>query len=89
MMTADQLRSFEAEVAAAFNAGKIKAPVHLDGGNEEPLIETFRHIERHDWIFCTWRSHYKALLHGVPPELVMEEIMAGRSIALCFPGYRF
>ena len=88
-MTAEELIAFEADVAAEFNAGKIRAPVHLDGGNEEPLIEVFRNIKRDDWVLCSWRSHYKALLHGVPAEKVKAEIMAGRSIALCFPEHRF
>lgn len=88
-MTADDLRAFEARVADAFNAGKIRAPVHLDGGNEDQLIAAFAAIRSSDWVFCSWRSHYKALLHGVPAERVFAEIMAGRSIALCFPDYRF
>jgi TPP-dependent pyruvate/acetoin dehydrogenase alpha subunit len=88
-MTADELRAFELRVADAFNAGKIRAPVHLDGGNEEPLINVFADVRREDWVFCTWRSHYKALLHGVPADRVMAEIMAGRSITLCFPEHRF
>lgn len=92
-MTADEtaykLRAFETRVADAFNAGKIRAPVHLDGGNEYELIRVFRGIRREDWVFCTWRSHYKALLHGVDPDRVYREIVAGRSIALCFPDHRF
>lgn len=88
-MTADQLIAFERQVADAFNAGKIRAPIHLDGGNELPLIRIFEGIKSTDYVFCSWRSHYKALLHGVPAERVMGEIMAGRSIALCFPDHRF
>ena len=37
---------------------------------------------------CSWRSHYQCLLKGVPPEKVRDEILAGRSISLCFPEYR-
>ena len=40
-------------------------------------------------MFSTHRSHYHALLKGVPPELVKAEIMAGRSICLNFPEYNF
>lgn len=89
MMTADELRAFEHRIAALFNAGKIRAPVHLDGGNEDHLIEIFGDVRPTDWVFCTWRSHYKALLHGVDPERVYREIIAGRSISLCFPDHRF
>ncbi len=88
-MTSDDLRAFEREVAEAFEAGKIRAPVHLAGGNEDQLIEIFREIKREDWVFSTWRSHYHALLHGVPRELVMSEILAGRSMQLHFPEHRF
>ncbi len=88
-MTADDLRAFEREVADAFEAGKIRAPIHLSGGNEDQLIEIFREIKREDWVFSTWRNHYHALLHGVPRELVMSEIMAGRSMMLHLPEYRF
>lgn len=88
-MTKDELIAFEADIAAEFNAAKIRAPIHLDGGNEDSLIDCFKHVAPEDWVFCTWRSHYKALLHGVDPALVKAEIMAGRSISLCFPGHRF
>lgn len=88
-MTADELRAFEREVADAFEAGKIRAPIHLSGGNEDQLIEIFREIKREDWVFSTWRSHYHALLHGVPRELVMAEIIAGRSLMLHFPERHF
>jgi TPP-dependent pyruvate/acetoin dehydrogenase alpha subunit len=87
--TAESLTAFEAEVAARFNEGKIRAPIHLSGGCEKQLIEVFEKIGEKDWVFSNWRSHYHALLHGVPPERVMAEIMAGRSIALCFPEHRF
>lgn len=89
MMTADELRSFELDVADTFNRGEIRAPIHLDGGNEDFLIEAFKSIKPDDYVFCSWRAHYKALLHGVPPSVVKAAIMAGRSIALCFPRYRF
>lgn len=89
MITVEELIAFEADIAAIFNRGEIRAPIHLSGGNEAQLIEVFRDIKPTDWIFSNWRSHYHALLHGVPPEKVKAEIMAGRSIALCFPEYKF
>ena len=87
-MTKDELIAFEADIAAEFNAGHIKAPIHLDGNNEDQLIRIFETIDRSDWVLGSWRMHYKCLLHGVPPVLLKAEIMAGRSIALCFPEYR-
>ena len=87
-MTKDELIAFEDEIAALFNAGKIRAPVHLYSGNEEQIINIFGSIRAQDWVFCSWRSHYQCLLKGVPRELVRAEILAGRSISLCFPGHR-
>lgn len=87
-MTPADLIAFEEDIAAEFNAGKIRAPVHLYSGNEETMIEIFRHVKPEDWICCGWRSHYQCLLKGVPPTLLKSEIMAGRSISLCFPEQR-
>src|SRR6185436_14250762 len=88
MLPAD-LIAFEREVADRFERGEIRGPIHLSGGNEEQLIEIFKQIPPDAWVFSTWRSHYHALLHGVPPEDVMEQILAGRSMNLAFPAYRF
>lgn len=88
MMTAEELIAFEADIAGRFNRGEIRAPIHLHGGCEAQLIKVFETIDRADWICSNWRSHYHALLHGIPPDLVRAEIMAGRSMTLCFPAYR-
>ena len=88
MKTKEELITFENEVAARFNAGKIRAPVHLYWGNEENIIKTLEAVRPQDWIFCSWRSHYQCLLKGVPEQQVMDEIMAGRSISLFFPEHR-
>jgi pyruvate dehydrogenase E1 component alpha subunit len=82
------LRNFEIQVADLFNQGGIKAPVHLSDGNEAALMEIFKEIGPNDWAFCSWRSHYQCLLKGVPPELLLNEIKAGRSISLGFPEYK-
>ena len=87
-MTKEELIAFEDEIAALFNAGKIRAPVHLYSGNEDEIINAFRPVRAQDWVFCSWRSHYQCLLKGVPKELVRAEILAGRSISLCFPAHR-
>jgi TPP-dependent pyruvate/acetoin dehydrogenase alpha subunit len=87
-VNAEELIAFEEEIAAEFNAGKIKSPIHLYSGGERELIEIFKGIRPQDWVLCSWRSHYQCLLKGVPPAELKAEIMAGRSIALCFPKYR-
>ena len=63
--TSDSLCAFEADIANEFNSGHIRAPVHLDGGNELELCEIFLSIKPEDWCFVTWRSHYICLLKGV------------------------
>ncbi len=88
-MTVNELISFETEIADLFESGRIKAPVHLCGGNESALIEIFKLIQPEDWVFSTHRSHLHALLKGVPPALVKAEILLGRSITLNFQAYKF
>jgi TPP-dependent pyruvate/acetoin dehydrogenase alpha subunit len=83
--TVETLKAFEIKTAELFNAGAIKAPVHLSDGNEAPLIEIFADVKEEDWVFCSWRSHYQCLLKGINPEVLESAILEGRSIALCFP----
>ena len=87
-MNKKELIKFEDEIAELFNGGKIRAPVHLYYGNEDQIIDVFKKIRTHDWVFCSWRSHYQCLLKGVPSEEIKNEILAGRSISLCFPDYQ-
>lgn len=88
-MTADDLIAFEKEVAAAFESGTIRGPIHLSGGNERQLIDIFKNISREDWVSSTYRNHFHALLHGVPRAYVMAEILAGRNMNLFSPEHRF
>lgn len=87
--TTDELRAFTQSVADAFNDAKIRAPVHLSGGNELDAIEYFAtEVKEEDYVFTYWRSHYHCLLKGVPPKQLFEDILSGRSITLCYPGCR-
>ena len=89
-MTPEDLRSFEQDIAEAFNRGEIRSPVHLASGNEEQLIRYFEEQYRPgDWVCSAWRSHYHALLAGIPPAEVKAAILRGRSITLTFPKYNF
>jgi TPP-dependent pyruvate/acetoin dehydrogenase alpha subunit len=89
MLTVNDLAAFSEKVAAAFLAKRIKAPIHLSGGNEEQLINIFKDITPQDWVFSTWRSSYHALLKGISEEWVMKEILAGRSMYLINKEYNF
>jgi pyruvate dehydrogenase E1 component alpha subunit len=84
MVTKQFLIDFEDDIAQCFLDKKIRTPVHLSDGNEDILIEIFKLINKNDWVFSTWRSHYHALLHGVEPSLLKQEILNGHSISLNF-----
>ena len=89
MFTAADLIAFETEVAGHFAAAKIRSPVHFSGGNEVELIELFKDIGREDYVLSTWRNHYHALLHGIPRARLLDDILAGHSMNLNYPGHRF
>lgn len=89
MLSKAELIEFEEEVAAAFEEGRIHAPVHLSGGNEDQLIEIFKDVKLEDYVFSTWRSHYHALLKGIPREEVMRQILVGRSMFITSPEHNF
>jgi pyruvate dehydrogenase E1 component alpha subunit len=76
------LIQFERKMADHWESGKVRGPIHLSGGNEDQLIEIFKRIKKTDWVFSTWRSHYHALLKGVPSEWLEQEILEGRSITI-------
>ena len=87
--TPGTLRVFEEDIKECFLRGEIHAPIHLSGGNEEQLIQIFNEVQPEDWVCSTHRSHYHALLKGVPEEQVKAETLANRSIHLNFKGYNF
>jgi len=82
------LIAFETDIAECFNRGEIRAPIHLYCGNEKQMIDIFRDIDESDWVLCSWRSHYQCLLKGVPADRLKSDILAGRSISLCYREYR-
>jgi pyruvate dehydrogenase E1 component alpha subunit len=85
----EDLSKFERLIADHWEAGRIKGPVHLSGGNEDQLIEIGKRIKKTDWVFSTWRSHYHALIKGIPSEWLEQEILEGRSITIVSQEYKF
>ena len=79
----EELIQFENDIVQKWEDGKIRGPIHLSNGNEEQLIEIFKRISKNDWVFSTWRSHYHALLKGISPQWITNEILNGKSITLC------
>lgn len=88
-MKKEELIAFTNEIKDLFDSGKIRSPVHLSLGNEEELIEIFGEVQPEDWIFSTHRSHYHALLKGIPREWLKNEILDNRSIHINNKEYKF
>ena len=89
MITKQELIDFETEIGERFNNREIRAPIHLYHGVEDQIMQVFNAIDiENDWVCCTWRNHYQALLKGVPKDLLRNEIIAGRSMVLNLPEYK-
>jgi len=87
--TPQDLIDYENMIVEHWENAKIRGPVHLSNGNETPLIEIFKRIKTTDWVFSTWRSHYHALLKGMDPKFIENEILAGKSITICNTDEKF
>ena len=88
MISIPDMQAFEREVADAFNSGRIKAPIHLSS-NFGQVHEYFNaYWKDGDWVATNWRSHLHCLAGGVPRNELMQAILAGKSITLCFPEYK-
>jgi pyruvate dehydrogenase E1 component alpha subunit len=83
------LIAFEDDIISHWEGGEIRGPIHLSNGNEKELIKIFEKIGIDDWVFSTWRSHYHALLHGVPPHDLKGKILDGKSITIVDKDSKF
>jgi len=84
-----ELQAFTNEIKDLFDTGKIRSPVHLSLGNEEELIKIFKEVKPEDWVFSTHRSHYHALLKGIPSQWLKDEILNNRSIHISNKEHKF
>lgn len=89
MLKKSDLINFEDDIKKVYESGKIKAPIHLSGNNEDQLIKIFKKVKKNDWVFSTWRNHYHALLKGIPKEWLKKEIIEGRSMGINNIKYKF
>ncbi len=89
MLNKKDLINFEEEIKKIYESGKIRAPIHLSGNNENQLIKIFSKIKKNDWVFSTWRNHYHALLKGIPRDWLKKEIIAGRSMGINSKKFKF
>lgn len=78
--TKEELIAFEDRIGELYLNNKLPFLFHLSGGNEKELIEIFKDIKEGDYVISNHRSHYHALLHGIPPEVVEDRILNGRSM---------
>lgn len=78
--TPEELIAFEDRIGELYLDNKLPFLFHLSGGNEKQLIEIFKNIKEGDYVISNHRSHYHALLHGIPPETVEDRILNGRSM---------
>ena len=67
------LINFEKDIKNFYEKGKIKSPIHLSGNNENQLLNIFKKIKKNDWVLCSWRNHYHALLKGINPNELKNE----------------
>ena len=86
-MKAKELIKFTEEIAKLYEDGKIKAPIHLGGWNEERLIKIFKKIKKEDWVLGTWRNHYQYILSGHCMKELKNQIMEGHSMHVF--GHKF
>ena len=89
ILTKEELIAFEEEIAELYSQDKIPGPIHLSYDNEEALNGIFQDVKEHDWVFSTHRSHYHAMLKGIPKDWLRDEILAGHSITINNPDYQF
>ena len=89
-MNKQKLINFELDIKKVYESGKIKAPIHLSGNNEDQLIKIFKKINnKNDWVLSTWRNHYHALLKGIPADWLKKQIIKGRSMGIINKKYKF
>jgi pyruvate dehydrogenase E1 component alpha subunit len=78
--TKEELIAFEDRIGDLYLDNKLPFLFHLSGGNEKELISIFEGINEGDYVISNHRSHYHALLHGIPPEVIEDRILNGRSM---------
>lgn len=88
-MDKEELISFVNEIAHYHDEGLIPYALHLPGGNEDELIDIFSNIQKDDYIFCTHRNMYHALLHGIDPTVIRNKILNARSMFMYSREHNF
>lgn len=90
--TKEKLMAFEQDIENEFLVAHVRAPIHLSAGNEQQLIDIFAEYDignGKNYCFSTHRSHLHALLHGIPPAWLKEQILLGRSMHINSREHKF
>jgi TPP-dependent pyruvate/acetoin dehydrogenase alpha subunit len=88
LYTREQLIAFELQVKELWEQGELPYLLHLCGGEEEIMISIFNRVSKGDWFFGSHRSHYLALMCGMPEEEVLDAIKRGDSMFLYSKEHR-
>lgn len=91
-MLKSDLYEFENDIVEVYKEGRLRSPIHLsgstDGNLEDFLIDVFKDIKKDDWVATTYRSHYHALLKGVPKDILKNWILDNKSIHFMDKEYK-
>lgn len=79
-LSKQDLIDFETRIGDLYLDNKLPFLFHLSGGNEDQLIDIFSKIDKDDYVLSNHRSHYHALLHGIPPDELEKKILNGQSM---------
>lgn len=85
MVTVEELIQTENEIKELWEKGELPFLTHLCGGNEEWLVRYYQEVGPDDWVFCSHRTHYHALLCGISD--LVQRIRDGKSMFIY--GERF
>lgn len=80
MISKQELINFEKGIVELYKDHQLPFLFHLSGGNEDQLLDIFKDVKEGDYVISNHRNHYHALLSGIPPNEVRENILRGRSM---------
>jgi len=87
-MTKELLIATENRIKAHWEAGDLPYLTHLAGGNEDFLLDYYgNNVKPGDWVLCSHRTHYHALMYGIEPDDLVQRVLNGKSMFIY--GERF
>jgi 2-oxoisovalerate dehydrogenase E1 component len=77
-----EIRLFEEMVERLYREGRIAGPTHLYVGQEAVAVGVCEALVEGDQVVSTYRGHGHAIARGVPPSMLLAEIL-GRATGTC------